>query len=559
LIAIIGKISNVALSLCAGVSAFIWTLLAFLLLREIDQQLVASLVTGVLAIMVVWIACERPNGRHARAVTALVDRLLAVRTGDLSSPSPQALREEMPTLASAVDGLFDQVRSNLENVHAMAMYDPVTSLPNRVHFKREAERILKARAAGGRLALLFIDLDGFKEVNDSFGHAQGDQTLTLVANRLRASVKQEAELLIQPLIARLAGDEFTLLFPSLRARGDAERIAGHLLDALCEPFEIGDQRIKMGASIGIALCPAHGTDLTALMRAADIAMYHAKESGRSQVCVFDKDLATTFEEKARLERALRQAVDAGQFELTFHPQLCVRSGAIVAGEALVRWNHPTYGGRMADGFVRLAEENCLVAEIGDWVTDEATHTLARWHAAGMEQRLTVNVSPRQLERTDFFARLRDSLGRSGAPPAMLELELSETLAMRCSDEAMEEIASLRANGVSITIDEFGSGYSNLARMKDMPIDRVKLAAALIREIDHCESARTIVSSVIHLIHGLGAQAVGEGVERSEQFEVLRAIGCDLVQGRAFAEPMAEADFIRWVAERGGEQRQALIA
>jgi EAL domain-containing protein (putative c-di-GMP-specific phosphodiesterase class I) len=177
----------------------------------------------------------------------------------------------------------------------------------------------------------------------------------------------------------------------------------------------------------------------------------------------------------------------------------------------------------------------------------------------MDQRLTINVSARQLERPDFFTGLDDALVRWGAPPSMLELEFTETLAMQCSDESLASIAMLRSKGVSMTIDEFGSGYSNLARMRDMPIDRVKLASSLIRDIDRCESARTIVSSVIHLIHGLGAQAVGEGVDRTEQLEVLRAVGCDLVQGGAFAEPMPEADFVRWVSDRGDEPMQALTA
>jgi diguanylate cyclase (GGDEF)-like protein len=467
----------------------------------------------------------------------------------------------MPALASAVDGLFEQVRSNLENVHAMAMYDPVTSLPNRVHFKREGERILKARIAGEPLALLFVDLDGFKEVNDSLGHAQGDQILVMVANRLRAVVKEEGERgnLMHPLIARLAGDEFTLLFPSISSPREAERLAHRVLKALCAPFEMSGQSIEMGASIGVALCPDHGDELTTLMKAADVAMYHAKASGRSRICLYDVKLGAAFEQRARLDRELRDAVVREEFELVFHPQICVATGMVVAGEALVRWNHPRDGIKLPDSFIGVAEESSLIVEIGNWVTIAAAQTLARWQKIGIPQRLTLNVSPRQLERPDFFLRLRRALAQAGAPAQLLELEFTETLAMQCSDAVLAEIAALRADGVSITIDDFGSGYSNLARMKDMPIDRVKLAASLTADVDRSESTRIIVSSVVNLVHGLKAQVVGEGVEREEQMEVLRATGVDLVQGYAFAEPMSEGEFTRWVASRAGNDRTALSA
>jgi diguanylate cyclase (GGDEF)-like protein len=530
-----------------------------MLLTGLDQQLVGSLFIGMFALLVVWIASEKPNSGQARAVSALIDRLLAVGTGDLSSPPPPILREQMPALASAVEGLFTQVQSNLENVHAMAMYDPVTSLPNRVHFKREADRILQASKPGETLALLFIDLDGFKEVNDRLGHAQGDQTLALVAGRLRTAVKAEVESgdLVHPLIARLAGDEFTLLFPSLGDPAAAERIARQLLVSLCEPFDMGEQKIEMGASIGIALAPLHGGDLTSLMKAADIAMYHAKASGRSRVCVYDAALATAFDEKARTERALRQAVSREEFELAFHPQICTRTGDILAGEALLRWAHPTDGVMLPDSFLAIAEDSSLIVEVGDWIAEQAAQTLANWTAAGMPQRLTVNVSPRQLERPDFFTRLRERMTAAGAPLSRLELAFTETMAMRCSDDVMKSIADLRAEGVSIAIDDFGTGYSNLARLKDMPINRVKLDSSLTRDIDSSENARTIVSSVIHLVHGLGAEVVCEGVERHEQLEVLRALGCDLVQGFAFADPMGGPEFMRWVAARNDDGRQAL--
>ena len=304
------RFGNVLTSLCAGLASFLFTLVAFLMLREISEQIMASVTMGLFALSIVWLAYEKPNSAQARAVAALIERLLAVRSGDLTSPAPPALQREMPALAAAVDGLFEQVRSNIDNVSAMALYDPVTSLPNRVHFRREADRMIHDERGEQGVALLFIDLDGFKEVNDSLGHAAGDQVLAMVANRLRGVAKAEAKSgsLSQPLLARLAGDEFTMLFPDIADVPEAERIARHALNALTIEYENSDQIIDMGASIGVALCPQHGTELTALMKAADIAMYHAKASGRSQYCIYHAGLGAAFARKAQTERVLRAAL-----------------------------------------------------------------------------------------------------------------------------------------------------------------------------------------------------------------------------------------------------------
>ena len=551
----IRRISNFLLSTCAGIASFIFTLMALLVLSELDHKIVASVTMGTFALLLVWIASERPNSSHARALAALIERLLAVATGDFSSPAPKAVRKEMPALASAVDALFDQVRSNLEEVQAVALYDPVTSLPNRVHFRREGERILKARPADEHVALLFIDLDGFKEVNDSLGHAQGDHVLAMVADRLRVLVGAESQSVdsATPVIARLAGDEFTLIFPRVGDAADAARIANGALASLSEPFHSGAHSVNIGASIGVALSPDHGADLPTLMKAADIAMYHAKRNGRSQICLYDDQLAAAFIHKSETERALREALARDEFALVYQPQLCARTGAVVGGEALLRWNHPVEGVKLPSDFIPIAEESTLIVALGDWVIDEVVMVLGRWREAGMTQRLTFNVSPRQLERPRFFVKLRDAMRRSGSPPWLLELEFTETAAMRCSDGVLGELAALRADGVSIAIDDFGTGYSNLARLKDIPLDRVKLDRSLVAEVDSSANARTIAAAVIHLIHGLGLEVIAEGVERQDQLEVLRAIGCDAFQGFAFARPMDEAELLAWIGRRSVEQ------
>jgi diguanylate cyclase len=531
----------------AGAASFVFTLAGFLLLSRIDLQITFAFTIGLFALLVVWVAAERPNGAHARAITALVDRLMAVTRGDLTSPAPEALRQEMPALAGAVDGLFDQVRSTIETANTLAMYDPVTALPNRVYFKREADNILRRRNVEDRTALIFVDLDGFKEVNDRHGHAQGDAVLTMVANRIRVVIKAETdpETPASPLLARLAGDEFTLLLPDIGSREEAERIANRILAALSEPFQIAGPTPLLGASIGVSLCPDHGAELTPLMKAADVAMYHAKANGRSRVSFYDGALAEAIEERAQCEQALRDAIEKGELEFAYQPQLCLRTGAIMAGEALIRWNHPSSRARSPDAILAMAEECGLILQIGEWAVETATDALARWRTAGLDERMCLRVSPRQLERPDFFERLRERLARTGLAPWPFELELGEPMIAQCDSRVAAELQALRADGVRIAVANFGSGGASLTRISGLPLDRVKLDPELVREVDSSNRARVIVSALVHLIHGLGCEAVAGGVERQEQLEMLRTLGCDTLQGFFCAEPMSEAAFVEW--------------
>src|SRR5437868_10332013 len=271
------EISNAILSCAAGFASFIFSLAALLYLTGLDQKILASLAAGAFCLLVSYVASERPNSESARALSALSERLLAVEDGDLVSPAPPAVRISHPKLAAAVDSLFAEVRASIENAHALGMYDPVTSLPNRLHFRSEADKLLGEAAGGAKCAMLFVDLDRFKSVNDSLGHARGDQLLIMVANRLRVVVNAEfaGSGRERPLLARLAGDEFTIFFPQIESPAEIERVARRIVLAIAEPFELCSHSVDIGASIGIALCPDHGSSIEALMRAADIAMYRA--------------------------------------------------------------------------------------------------------------------------------------------------------------------------------------------------------------------------------------------------------------------------------------------
>jgi diguanylate cyclase (GGDEF)-like protein len=553
------KISNAILSCAAGFASFIFSLAALLYLTELDAKIFASIAAGTFCLLISYIASERPNSESARALSALGDRLMAIEEGDLVSPAPPVVRRNMPKLAAAVDTLFAEVRASIENAHALGMYDPVTSLPNRLHFRSEADKLLGDEAAIGQSAMLFVDLDRFKSVNDSLGHARGDQLLIMVANRLRVVVNAEftGNARTRPLLARLAGDEFTMFFPQIESIAEIERVARRVVLAISEPFELSSHSVDIGASIGVAISPDHGTSVESLMRAADIAMYRAKSIGGGQHCLFNTDLAADHQRKTETEKALTDAVQRGEFELVFQPMMSLVSGAIAGAEALLRWNHPRDGLRMPNTFIPVAERTGVISDIGDWVMLEVASMLGGWRRDGFEGRLAFNVSPRQVDRPDFFPKLRQAFADADVPLSSIELEFTESAAMEAGESVLEEIAALRTDGATIAIDDFGTGYSNLARLRAMPLDRVKLDQSLIADIETDEKARIVVQAVIHLIKGVGCEIVAEAVETVAQADILRAMGCDIVQGYVFAQPMYEDEFLSWIrGSRGGAKSVA---
>jgi len=553
------KISNAFLSCVAGMASFLFSLTALLYLTEFDQKILAAIVAGAFCLLVSYIAAERPNSESARALAALSERLLAVEDGDLVSPAPQTVQENMPKVAAAVDSLFAEVRASIENAHALGMYDPVTSLPNRLHFRSEADKLMSEVLEGERSSMLFVDLDRFKLVNDSLGHARGDQLLIMVANRLRVVVNAEftGSARTRPLLARLAGDEFTIFFPEIGSVAEIERVARRIVLAIAEPFELCSHSVDIGASIGIAICPEHGSSIESLMRAADIAMYRAKALGGGQYCLFDSDLAADHQEKIETEKALSEAVLRDEFVLAFQPQMSLVTGEVAGAEALLRWNHPRDGLRLPGTFIPVAERTGLIADIGDWVVEEVAATLANWHRDGFDGRLGFNISPRQVERPDFFVKLRQAFNDADVPLSLIELEFTESAAMEVSLHVLEEIAALRKDGARITIDDFGTGYSNLARLRAMPLDRVKLDPSLIADIETSDKARLIVQAVIHLIKGVECEIVAEAVETSAQADMLRAMGCDTVQGYIFAPPMMEEEFLAWIGKGSGAHAKSV--
>jgi diguanylate cyclase (GGDEF)-like protein len=539
-------LTNRAAAFAAGAGAVVF-ILSLLLGRGVQDDMFAvgrALIIAILCGTMSWASAQRTMAATATAIDAATERLLSAAHGDLQSHVPSAIGVEMPDLSVAMESLFSQVRTNLDHVQALALFDQITGLANRTSFCRQVERLLIERTGDRPAALFFIDLDGFKGVNDTLGHAAGDQLLARVAGRLREVVMaQVANGTGDGVIGRLAGDEFTLFFPNLPHRDAAPRIARAIQFALGERFDLGSQHIDLGASIGIACFPDHGDNLSALLRAADIAMYHAKHQGRGRAEMFTTELALEAADRAELERDLLLALEREEFLLEFQPQIEAASGRAVTAEALVRWAHPERDLVMPGFFVPVAEESGVIVALGDWVMDRVCETAARWHRQGVGQRVAINISTRELAQGDFFLRLRHAMATHQTPPATLELEITETLAMVLEERIVDQLAALRADGVRIAIDDFGTGYSNLSRLKDLPVDIVKIDRSLVRDIATSAEARTICSAVVGLIQGLGMEVVVEGVESQEQMDLLRVIGCTLFQGYHLARPTGELDYL----------------
>lgn len=518
----------------------------------IGRSLIVAILCGTLS----WASARQTVATTASAIDVATERLIAAAHGDLQSSVPPEIAVELPDLSVAMTSLFSQVRTNLDHVQTLALFDQVTGLANRTSFCRQVERLLAEREETCAAALFFIDLDGFKGVNDTLGHAAGDQLLARVAGRLREVVMaQISSGMHDAVIGRLAGDEFTMFFPQLPGPEAASRIARAIQFALSERFDLGSQHIELGASIGIACYPDHGDTLSALLRSADTAMYHAKHRGRNRAEMFTAELALEAADRAELERDLLLALQRDEFILEFQPQVEAVSGRVVTAEALIRWAHPERDMVMPGFFVPVAEESGAIVALGDWVMSRVCETAARWSKAEIGQRIAVNISSRELSQADFFLRLRHAMAAHQTPPHMLELEISESLAMGMDERVRAQLKALREEGVRIAIDDFGTGYSNLSRLKELPVDRVKIDRSLVRDIAVSAEARTICSAVVGLIQGLGMEVVVEGVESEAQMEMLRVIGCTMFQGYHFARPTSEQDYLARFAPKQAIQRR----
>jgi diguanylate cyclase (GGDEF)-like protein len=415
-----------------------------------------------------------------------------------------------------------------------AFRDALTRLPNRALFQdRVSHAIARANRRPGVLAVLFIDLDEFKDVNDSLGHGAGDQLLVLVADRLRACVRPA------DTAARLGGDEFAILLEDLKSETEAALVAERILDVLDTPFIVGGRDTTIGASVGIAV-NSPDDDIDSLLRSADVAMYSVKQSGRGRFEFYTTEMLATVVDRVELGRQIRGALENDEFRLHYQPIMELATGEVVGVEALIRWQHPEQGLLLPGAFITVAEDMGAILAIGDWVLNTACTQVQQWNTRypDMHLSVSVNVSPLQLVPASFVAAISGALTRSGLPPSSLTIELTEEAMVRDTQLTATRIHQIKDLGVRLAIDDFGTGYSSLANLRRLPFDIVKIDKEFIDSLPHDESESAFIRSIITLVDALEMVAVAEGVEQGEQAATLADLGCQLAQGFLFHRPMA---------------------
>jgi diguanylate cyclase (GGDEF)-like protein len=490
-------------------------------------------------------------GAHRVATEVLLPQDASLAALDGSTRRLYALMAGLFALITVV--LF-ALRRRVQRREHDATHDPLTGLGNRARLHAAgtaAVRAAGARPESGTVALLLLDLDGFKTVNDTLGHALGDELLVQVGQTLRESVRP------QDLVIRLGGDEFGVLLTGLPDNDAAVRIAHGLHDALARPYVVQDVSLEVGGSIGVAPVTDRGDDLALLLRRADVAMYQAKRAGGG-VSVYDETADPHDEAHLSLLAQLRGAIDGGQLRLHFQPRVNLREGNTVGLEALVRWEHPTRGLLYPDAFIPLAESTALMRPLTSWVLAEATAHVAAWRAAGWPVSVAVNIPPRALLEGDLCREVLQVLSDNDLPGEALELEITETAVMVDPIRAAQTLRELRAVGVGVAIDDFGAGYTSLSFLKTLPVRSLKIDRGFVTDLIGSSQDEAVARSVVALGHDLGLTVVAEGVETAEVQQRLRELGCDEVQGYLLSRPMV-ADLVEpWLLGAAAAQREAAL-
>lgn len=455
------------------------------------------------------------------------------------------------SIVGTAQDISERKRSERE-IHRLAYFDSLTGLPNRMLFKdRVTQALSHARRYRTTLATLFMDLDRFKVINDTLGHHIGDMLLKSVADRLAESVRhsdsvgRSVEQEMAHELARLGGDEFTVLLTNLRDVQDAGKVARRILDALTKPFLIGGHEIFVTVSIGIATFPADGDSVDMLLKRSDNAMYHAKEQGRNNYQFYSSAMNAAASERLILESELRHAAEREEFVVYYQPQVELRSLRVVGAEALVRWQHPQRGLLGPGVFLAVASDSGLIREMDEWVLRTVCRQSRVWQQRGLTPtRISVNVSNSLFHGHTLVKAVEEALRETGLSPAWLELELTETVAMRNGEASITMLRDLKAMGMQLAVDDFGTGYSSLSFLQRLPIDMVKIDQSFVREISGQAGPVPIVRAIIAMAHSLQLQVLAEGVEEEAQRTILLAEGCDQAQGYLFGRPMPAEEFAK---------------
>jgi diguanylate cyclase (GGDEF)-like protein len=520
-----------------------------------DRQRVNAAIDDALANKAPYLVEHRIIGEDGSEVT--VEQQAEVVFGDNETP----LR-----MIGTVQDVSDRKRTE-QQIHQLAYYDALTGLPNREHFRRHAERALRgAKRKGQRMALIFLDLDEFKYINDTLGHDAGDELLCKIADYLQHSIrasdlvaKLEMEDSIGASLSRLGGDEFTVLLPDLREIEVAAKVAERVLEQLRSPIKIQGKEFFVTGSMGIALYPNDGDSVDALLKNADIAMYHAKQGGRNNYRFYARHMDERVQLRLSMESKLKRALENAELELHYQAKVEMETGKIIGVEALLRWHNAEMGQVSPARFIPVAEETGLIVPIGEWVLETACRQGQRWRRAGLAPvNIAVNLSSHQFRRGGLIDKVEQVLAATGWDAQWLELELTESVIMENAQETIRVLNQLKAMGITLSVDDFGTGYSSMAYLKRFPLDVVKIDQSFVKDIVVDPNDATIVKAIIALARGLNLTSIAEGVETEEQLRFLRQHGCDQIQGYLVNRPVpAEQMEPLLRAEQSAEMSSAL--
>ncbi|KZE47781.1 PAS domain S-box protein [Brevibacillus parabrevis] len=427
-----------------------------------------------------------------------------------------------------------------ELIHHLAYHDALTDLPNRRMYTQHLSReIMQAKRFQSNLAVLFLDLDRFKDVNDSFGHDVGDLLLVEAANRLKACLRPG------DVVARLGGDEFTVLLGQLADREEAAALANQIMEALQRPFILQDHSFNVSCSIGIALYPEDGDNADDLLKRADTALYTVKSRGKNGYDFFDPTMEAKSLERILMENELRKAIEQEQFQIYYQPKIDIATDTLTGMEALVRWVHPELGVIPPNRFIPIAEETGMIIALGEWILRQACRQNKIWHDQGYLLKVSVNLSARQIYQKDLVEMIKQILAETELAAEWLELEITESIFVKM-EEATAVLQQIRDIGIHISIDDFGTGYSSFSYIKSLPVDTIKIDASFIRDIHHNQESQAIVKAIVTIAQSLNMNVIAEGIELNDQAAALQQNGCDHGQGYLFSRPLATDDFERYL-------------
>ena len=533
---------------------YIFSLLPEHELQEQNNKLITSIIIIFLmailfTVSIIYLAFKQYILRHISRISTYATE---IGRGNLDIDINRISNDEIGELTKSINDMKASLKESNDQIKYIAYHDSLTGLPNRHMFKEYLAHTLSAiKRKNGSLALLFLDLDNFKYINDSLGHENGDILLQTISERLNTTLRDSDFLAHidradpENMVARLGGDEFIILLTNIENNFTPSAISKRIINEIAKPVSLQAHEVFVSVSIGITIFPDDSDDIDTLIKNADIAMYHAKEQGKNNFQYFSNNMNESMSIRLSLENRLRKAISNNEFELYYQPQVDCKTNKIIAAEALLRWNSSDMGMIFPDQFINIAEECGLILKIGEWALNQACLQLKDWQQQGLgEIAIAVNVSSIQFSRQKLIDLLGDLLKKHSLNPKLLEIELTESIFLEEEDKAAQTLSSIRHMGIKVSLDDFGTGYSSLAYLRKYPIDTLKIDRSFILEISNSTEGEAIITAIISMAHAMGLSVVAEGVEDETQLSFLRTHHCDYIQGYFFYKPMTATDLTK---------------